>query len=236
MLKLFTCYDLGEKMKINVVSDILQANDRIASASKELFDKQGNLVVNIISSPGSGKTTLLERTAEALQGKARLGFIVGDIETTRDSERLSRFNFPVVQINTGSACHLDANMIASSLSHLDLSQIDILVIENVGNLVCPAEFKVGEDYKVAMLSVAEGDDKPLKYPLVFRESALLIINKIDLLPYTNFNLEEVKRNARKINPALEIVELSTTGGQGVDRWVSWLMERFREKGEKRGSA
>lgn len=223
-------------MKINVVSDILQANDRIASGNKALFDRNGNLVVNIISSPGSGKTTLLERTAEDLKGKAKLGFIEGDIETSRDSERLSRFKLPVVQLNTGSACHLDANMVASALSHLDLSQIDILLIENVGNLVCPAEFKVGEDYKVVMLSVTEGDDKPLKYPLVFRESALLIINKIDLLPYTNFSREEVKRNARKINPVLEIVELSSTSGQGVDKWVSWLMERFREKGEKRGSA
>lgn len=236
MLKLSTGYGLGEEMRINLMSDVLQANDRIATANRELFDRQGNLVINIISSPGSGKTTVLERTAETLKGKIRLGFIVGDIETDRDAKRLSKSNLPVVQLNTGSACHLDANMIASALPYLDLSQIDILLIENVGNLVCPAEFKVGEDHKVAMLSTTEGDDKPLKYPLVFRESSLLLINKIDLLSYTNFDLKEAKRNARKINPAISILELSGTSGQGIDKWVSWLLERLSVKREGRGSA
>lgn len=223
-------------MKISVMTDVLEADDRIAAVNQGTFDKHGNLVINLMSSPGSGKTTLLERTAEALRGKLRLGVITGDIETTIDSERLERFQLPVIQLTTGSPCHLDANMIASALPHLDLSQIDILIIENVGNLVCPAEFKVGEDYKVVMLSVTEGHEKPLKYPLMFRESALLLINKIDLLQYTNFNLEEARRNATKVNPDLEIIEMSCTAGQGIETWVSWLVERYQRKIGNRLSA
>lgn len=216
-------------MKISVMTDVLEANDRIAAANREIFDKHGNLVLNLMSSPGAGKTTLLERTAEALVGKLRLGVIAGDIETTRDSERLQKYQLPVVQLTTGTACHLDANMIASALPHLDLSGVDILLIENVGNLVCPAEFKVGEDYKVMILSVTEGDEKPLKYPLMFRESSLLLINKIDLLPYTNFSLEEAKRNARKVNPDLETMEVCCTTGEGIGAWVSWLVERYQAR-------
>jgi len=216
-------------MKINVMTDVLEANDRIAAANREIFDKHGNLVLNLMSSPGAGKTTLLERTAEALVGKLRLGVIAGDIETTRDSERLQKHQLPVVQLTTGTACHLDANMIASALPHLDLSGVDILLIENVGNLVCPAEFKVGEDYKVMILSVTEGDEKPLKYPLMFRESSLLLINKIDLLPYTNFSLEEAKRNARKVNPDLETMEVCCTTGEGIGAWVSWLVGRYQAR-------
>ena len=223
-------------MKISVMTDVLEANDRIAAVNREIFDKHGNLVINLMSSPGAGKTTLLERTAEALRGKLRLGVIAGDIETTLDSERLERCHLPVVQLTTGSPCHLDANMIASALTHLDLSQIDILIIENVGNLVCPAEFKVGEDYKVVMLSVPEGDDKPLKYPLMFQESALLLINKMDLLKYTNFNLEEARRNAAKVNPDIEIMEMCCTAGQGIESWVSWLVERYQRKIGNRLSA
>jgi len=216
-------------MKISVMTDILEANDRIAAVNREVFDKHRNLVIILMSSPGSGKTSLLERTGDALRGKLRLGVIAGDIETTRDSERLERYQLPVVQLTTGTACHLDANMIASALPHLDLSQIDILLIENVGNLVCPAEFRVGEDFKVMILSVTEGDEKPLKYPLMFRESALLLINKIDLLQHTNFNLEEAKANARRVNPDLEIMDISCTTGQGIEDWVSWLSQRYQWK-------
>jgi len=216
-------------MKISVMTDILEANDRIAAVNREVFDKHRNLVINLMSSPGAGKTTLLERTGEALRGKLRLGVIAGDIETTRDSERLEKYQLPVVQLTTGTACHLDGNMIASALPHLDLSQIDILLIENVGNLVCPAEFKVGEDYKVMILSVTEGDEKPLKYPLMFRESALLLINKIDLLQYTNFNLEEAKANARRVNPDLEIIDISCTTGRGIEGWISWLSQCYKSK-------
>ena len=216
-------------MKISVMTDILEANDRIATANREVFDKHRNLVLNLMSSAGSGKTCLLELTAEALSGKLRLGVIVGDIETTRDSERLERYELPVVQLTTGSACHLDANMISSALPHLDLSQIDIVIIENVGNLVCPAEFKVGEDDKIMILSVTEGDEKPLKYPLMFRESTLMLINKIDLLQNTNFNLEEAKANARRVNPDIEIIDISCTTGEGIPAWISWLTQRYQTK-------
>jgi len=192
------------------MQDVLQANDRIAQNNKELFKKNRNLVINLMSSPGAGKTSLLEKTAERLAGKLRLGVVVGDIETTRDADRISKFKIPTIQLTTGTACHLDANMVASALPHMDLSKIDILVVENVGNLVCPAEFIIGEDYKVMILSVTEGDEKPLKYPLMFRESSLMLINKIDLVRYTNFNIGEAKANARKINPDIEIIEISCT--------------------------
>jgi len=216
-------------MKINVMTDILEANDRIATANSGVFNKQRNLVLNLMSSPGAGKTSLLEKTGEALKGNLRLGVIAGDIETSRDAERLEKHNLPVVQLTTGSACHLDANMIASALPHIDLKKIDILVIENVGNLVCPAEFKLGEHYKIMILSVTEGDEKPLKYPLMFRESSLLLINKIDLLKYTNFNLKEAKANARRVHPDLDIIDISCATGEGISDWISWLNQHYQKK-------
>jgi hydrogenase nickel incorporation protein HypB len=216
-------------MKINVMTDILEANDRIATANSGVFNKQRNLVLNLMSSPGAGKTSLLEKTGDALKGKLRLGVIAGDIETSRDAERLEKHKLPVVQLTTGSACHLDANMIASALPHIDLKKIDILVIENVGNLVCPAEFKLGEHYKIMILSVTEGDEKPLKYPLMFRESSLLLINKIDLLKYTNFNLKEAKANARRVHPDLDIIDISCATGEGISDWISWLNQHYQKK-------
>ncbi len=216
-------------MKINVMQDVLQANDRIAQENRRLFRKNRNLVLNLMSSPGAGKTSLLEKTAEKLAGKLRLGVVVGDLETTRDADRISKFNIPAIQLTTGSACHLDANMVASALPHMQLDKIDILVVENVGNLVCPAEFIVGEDYKVMILSVTEGDEKPLKYPLMFHESTLMLINKIDLVQYTNFNLEEARANARKINPDIDIIEISCTNGTGLDEWIAWLVKHRQKK-------
>ena len=216
-------------MKINVMRDVLQANDRIAEENSQLFRKNHNLVLNLISSPGAGKTTLLEKTAQKLAGKLRLGVVVGDIETTRDADRISKFNIPTIQLTTGTACHLDANMVASALPHLKLNEIDILVVENVGNLVCPAEFIIGEDLKIMILSVTEGDEKPLKYPLVFRESALMLINKIDLVKYTNFNVGEARANALKINPAIDIIEISCINDAGMDEWISWLTGQYHKK-------
>jgi hydrogenase nickel incorporation protein HypB len=216
-------------MKINVMTDILEANDRIATANGDVFNKNRNLALNLMSSPGAGKTSLLEKTGEALKGKLRLGVIAGDIETSRDAERLEKHKLPVIQLTTGSACHLDANMIASALPHIDLKKIDILVVENVGNLVCPAEFKLGEDYKIMILSVTEGDEKPLKYPLMFRESSLLLINKIDLLKYTNFNLKEAKANARRVHPDLDIIDISCATGEGISDWISWLNQHYQKK-------
>lgn len=211
------------------MTDILEANDRIAADNANVFDKHRNLALNLMSSPGAGKTTLLEKTGEALKGQLRLGVITGDLETSRDAERLQKHKLPVVQLTTGSACHLDANMITYALPHIDLKKIDILIIENVGNLVCPAGFKLGEDYKIMILSVTEGDEKPLKYPHMFRECSLLLINKIDLLKYTNFNLKEAKANVKKINPKMDIIDISCTTGEGISDWILWLKQHYQKK-------
>ncbi len=220
-------------MKITVLDNILKANDMIAEEIRGRFASHQVLAINLMSSPGAGKTTLLERTVEKLKPEGiRVGVIEGDIETTRDADRLQKFDIPIVQINTGSACHLDANMIKGAVDNLDCSSIDILLIENVGNLVCPAEFKVGEDHKVMILSVTEGDEKPLKYPLMFRESSAMLINKIDLLKHTNFSMDEAKANATKINARLAIFPLSCTTGEGIDAWLDWLKQELQKKRTK----
>jgi len=220
-------------MKITVLDNILKANDVIAEEIRGKFNSNHVLAVNLMSSPGAGKTTLLERTVEKLKAQGiRVGIIEGDIETTRDADRLEKFDIPITQINTGSACHLDANMIKGAVDAMDCSAIDILLIENVGNLVCPAEFKVGEDHKVMMLSVTEGDEKPLKYPLMFRESSAMLINKLDLLKHTNFSMDEAKANATKINPKLIIFPMSCTTGEGIDAWLDWLKQEWEKKKSK----
>lgn len=208
-------------MKVKVVSRILEANDRIAEENRKVFKSYGLFVINLMSAPGAGKTTLIERTIESLNS-LKIGVIEGDIAGTDDAERISRFNIPVVQINTGGACHLDANMINEVLPELPLENLDMVIIENVGNLVCPAEFKVGEDVKVMLLSITEGHDKPLKYPLMFKESSALIINKIDLLPYLDVDINKIKRDALSINPSLSIFEVSCKTGAGIGEWAQWL--------------
>lgn len=208
-------------MKVKVVSRILEANDRIAEENRKVFKSYGLFVINLMSAPGAGKTTLIERTIESLNS-LKIGVIEGDIAGTDDAERISRFNIPVVQINTGGACHLDANMINEVLPELPLENLDMVIIENVGNLVCPAEFKVGEDVKVMLLSITEGHDKPLKYPLMFKESSALIINKIDLLPYLDVDINKIKRDALSINPSLSIFEVSCKTGEGIGEWAQWL--------------
>lgn len=214
------------RMKVKLVKNILEANDRIAEENRKIFDEHGIFVINMMSAPGAGKTTLLEKTIRALKDTARIGVIEGDIATTRDAERIEATGIPVVQINTNGACHLDGNMIREAMDDLPLSAIDLLIIENVGNLVCPAEFKVGEDAKVMLLSVAEGDDKPLKYPLMFSEASLLLINKIDLIPHTNFNMAKVKKECMGINSMLDIIEVSAMTGQGMDKWHNWLQQKI----------
>lgn len=214
-------------MKIKVMDDILRANDAIARDNRRRLDEEGVFALNLMSSPGSGKTTLIECTLGRLKDRCRIGVIEGDIATSRDAERLEKFGIQVIQLQTGSACHLDANMISQALDDLDLKEMDLLIIENVGNLVCPAEFKVGEDHKMMVLSVTEGDEKPLKYPLMFRESSLMIINKMDLLQFTNFDIEEARQNALKINPQLDIIEVSCTTGQGLENWEQWLLSRMQ---------
>jgi hydrogenase nickel incorporation protein HypB len=209
-------------MKIKVVRDILEANDRIAELNREVFRNNKLFVINLMSSPGAGKTTLLERTIEALKDRLRIGVIEGDIQSSHDAERIARKKVPVVQINTGGACHLDGNMIRETLPEFNLKELDLLVVENVGNLVCPAEFKVGEDLKVMILSVAEGDDKPSKYPLMFHESSVLLVNKIDLLPYVDCSVEKIREDSLRINPDLTLFPVSCKTGEGLDAWTSWL--------------
>jgi hydrogenase nickel incorporation protein HypB len=211
-------------MKVRVVTKILEANDRIAQENRRLFDKAGVFVINLMSGPGAGKTSLLERTLSQSTG-LRIGVIEGDITGSEDAERVEKYGVPVVQINTGGACHLDANMIYEVVHDLPLQDLDLLIIENVGNLVCPAEFKVGEDIKVMVLSIAEGHDKPLKYPLMFQESSALLLNKIDLTPYLDVDVKKIRRDALSLNPNLKIFEVSCRTGEGIEAWIDWLREK-----------
>lgn len=216
-------------MKISVIKNILEANDRLASENRELFEKNNLLVINLMSSPGAGKTSLLEKTVDALEAEYRIGVIEGDIQSSHDAERMAKKGVPVVQINTDAACHLDSNMIRETLGRFNFDETDLLVVENVGNLVCTAEFNLGEDFKVMILSVAEGDDKPTKYPLMFHESEVLLINKIDLLPYVDCSLERIKKDALTINPALTIFPVSCKTGEGLQNWCDWLKGRLRNR-------
>jgi len=209
-------------MKVKVVARILEANDRIAAENRKLFNDAGVYVINLMSAPGAGKTSLVEQTIKELHGKLSIGVIEGDIAGTDDAQRIERLGVPVVQINTGSACHLDANMINEVIPDLPLRDLNLLIIENVGNLVCPAEFKVGENIKVMILSITEGDDKPLKYPLMFQESSALILNKIDLLPYTNADVGKIRKDSLSLNPSIKIFELSCKTGNGIVGWTEWL--------------
>ncbi|MGD2080292.1 MAG: hydrogenase nickel incorporation protein HypB [Nitrospirota bacterium] len=211
-------------MKINVVSKILQANERIAAENRRLFDSTGTLAVNIMSAPGAGKTSLLRQTIKQLGGDLKVAVIEGDIQGTYDAEQIGSLGVPVVQINTGGACHLDASMIGEALDQLDLGGIDVLIIENVGNLVCPAEFNVGEHMKVMLLSLSEGHDKPLKYPLMFQESRALIINKMDLRPHVDADPERIIKDSLSLNPSLKIFEVSCKTGEGIAQWTGWLKE------------
>jgi hydrogenase nickel incorporation protein HypB len=219
-------------MKVTVVKNVLDANERIAAENRRLFDEKKIYVINLMSSPGAGKTSLVEKTIVALKDRYRIAVIEGDIQDTYDADRVAALGIPAVQINTGGACHIDGNMIREALPALDMNQIDLLISENVGNLVCPAEFKIGENAKVMILSTPEGADKPAKYPLMFQESAVMIINKIDLAPYVDFDLEKAKRDALTLNRKLRIFEVSCKTGQGLENWVQWLageIEAFRNR-------
>jgi hydrogenase nickel incorporation protein HypB len=209
-------------LRVAVVKNILDANTRIAQENRKLFDEHNLTVLNLMSSPGAGKTTLLEQMGNHFQDNLEIGVIEGDIQTTLDAERVAAAGLQAVQIETDGACHLDANMIQNGLADLDLKNLDLLIIENVGNLVCPAEFNVGEDQKVMMLSVTEGDDKPFKYPLMFKESKVLVISKVDLLPHLRCDVEKIIDAARSINPDLQIFEISSYSGQGLDDWHDWV--------------
>ena len=216
-------------MKVSVVKNILAANDRIAQENRAIFDEKNLLVFNLMSSPGAGKTSLLEKTIGALKDQMNMGVIEGDIQSSQDAERIAEKGVPVVQINTGGACHLDGNMIRDTFHEFDFDALDLLVVENVGNLVCPAEFKVGEDFKVMILSVTEGEDKPAKYPLMFHESKALLINKIDLLPYVDCSVERIREESLKVNPDLVIFEVSCKTEEGLDAWYNWLKGELKAK-------
>jgi hydrogenase nickel incorporation protein HypB len=213
-----------------VMENVLDANDTLARANREMFDRAGTYTINMMSSPGAGKTAILERTLERMRGRLRLGVLEGDVQTTLDADRLARFHIPLVQVNTdpgfGGECHLDANMVRSGLGELPLDDIDILIIENVGNLVCPAEFRVGEDIRVMVYAVTEGEEKPLKYPLMFRSADLVLVNKVDLLKHLDFDLEQFLGNLDAVNPGVQRILTSARTERGVEEWCSWLEQRL----------
>jgi len=214
---------------LRVEEDLLAKNQRLAAANRISFEAHHLFVLNLVSSPGSGKTSILERTLGELAGQMVFAVLEGDQQTSNDAERIAATGVPVKQINTGTGCHLDAHMVGHGAEGFDLISTDILMIENVGNLVCPASFDLGEDHKVAVLSVTEGEDKPLKYPSMFRAADLVLINKIDLLPYLKFDLEQCKDFARRVNPQIEIIELSCHNGAGMSAWYDWLNRGVNRK-------
>jgi hydrogenase nickel incorporation protein HypB len=215
-------------MKINVLENILSVNEKIARENRELFDKKKIFVINLMASPGAGKTSFALMTIAGIKEKFKVAVIEGDVASQVDAEKIKAHGIPSVQINTGGACHLEANMIKNALVHIDLDNVDVLIIENVGNLVCPADFKLGEDLKVLILSIPEGDDKPLKYPLMFAEANVLILNKIDLLSLSDFDLRKVKKITLNLNTDLNIFEVSCKTNQGIDKWNNWLISRIDE--------
>ncbi|MDU6496363.1 MAG: hydrogenase nickel incorporation protein HypB [Veillonella sp.] len=209
-------------MQVQVKTNVLAKNDAIAEALQQLFKKKNIFVFNLLGSPGAGKTSLLEATLQDLKKEYRLAVIEGDLFTAKDAKRIHELGVPVIQINTVGGCHLDAQMIQDALGDLNLDDLDMIIIENVGNLVCPAEFEIGESMKVTVLSVTEGEDKPLKYPLIFKESKAILINKIDLLPYVTFKKEQAIQDIRNLNPNGEIFEVSCTAHNGLEPWLNWL--------------
>jgi hydrogenase nickel incorporation protein HypB len=216
---------------VKLEQDILHKNDRHALANREHFKQHGMLALNLVSSPGSGKTTLLVRTLQALQGRYPLAVIEGDQQTEQDADRIRATGVPAVQINTGKGCHLDAQMVERALPEMPLPEGGMLFIENVGNLVCPAGFDLGEFAKVVVLSVTEGEDKPLKYPDMFRAAGLMLLNKCDLLPYLSFDVALAEEYARRVNPDIRIIRLSAVSGEGMGEWLSWLEAQHRTLAE-----
>ena len=216
-------------VNIPVLKSVTEANALLADALRTRFGRQDVLVLNIIASPGAGKTTLLERTIERLDGDLRLSVIEGDPTTSLDAERIVAAGVPVVQINTDGGCHLEARMIQAALEQLDVEDADVVIIENVGNLLCPTDWDLGEDAKVVVASLPEGDDKPLKYPTAFATAQAVIINKIDLEPYLPASVSVLRENALQINPNLAVFEVSALTGQGLDAWVDWIWERLSKK-------
>jgi hydrogenase nickel incorporation protein HypB len=213
---------------INVRQSVFEENNKIAMKNREFFDSLNLFVINLMSAPGAGKTSIIERTIDALKEKFKIGVIEGDITSSIDAEKLEKKGIPTIQLNTGGECHLDANMISQAIENFNFNGLDLIIIENVGNLVCPAEFKVGEDIKVMILSAPEGHDKPKKYPLMFMESSALLINKIDLLPYIDTDINALIKNAKEINPNIQIFKTSAKTGEGIKEWTEWLTEKIQQ--------
>ena len=218
--------------RIAVEKKVLNENQILAEQLRERYRRQGILCVNLISSPGSGKTLLLEKTLQRMDKGARIAVLTGDLQTENDARRLAKFGFPVKQIVTGGTCHLDARMVQKHLADWKLEELDLLIVENVGNLVCPSSYDLGEDAKIVLLSTTEGEDKPLKYPSIFFKAELMVLTKIDLLPYVPFSTALAKENARRVHPEMEILEVSSTTGAGLDAWMNWLEAHQRTAREK----
>lgn len=210
---------------ITIERKVLEKNDELAKRNRDAFAREKTYVINIVSSPGSGKTSLLERTLPLLKNRVRVAVIEGDVQTDLDAQRVARFGVPVAQIVTNGGCHLEARLVADAMEQLDLHGVQLLIIENVGNLVCPSNYDLGEAIKVVVASVTEGDDKPLKYPSMFRNASVLIINKVDLVPYLDCNIATLRRNALQINPSLRVFETSCKSGSGVEEWCAWLLQQ-----------
>lgn len=216
----------------NTTLNLLKANDFVAKAIRDRLAPHNILVLNICSSPGSGKTTLMQETGKRLKDKLNIGVLVGDPETERDAIRIREAGIDCLQIVTGGMCHIEAQMVLQALDHFNYEGLDILFIENVGNLVCPAAFDLGEDYRITLIASTEGDDKPKKYPRMFLTSELMVVSKADLLPYVPFSVEAVTKDAREINPTLEVISISSTNGIGIDEWCNWLEKKVIEKKHK----
>ena len=212
--------------RVVMEKNILEANEALADQNREHFRREGVFVVNLMSAPGAGKTSVLERTIERMAGECRMGVIEGDLMTTIDADRIAALGVPAWQITTGSVCHLDSVMVHHALERFPLAGLELLVIENVGNLVCPAEFNLGEDLKVMVFSTVEGAEKPKKYPLMFHEAEAVLLNKVDLLPYAGVSLDELQQNVREVNPEAEIFSISCRTGEGIDEWTAWLKRRM----------
>jgi hydrogenase nickel incorporation protein HypB len=216
-------------MEIMIMKNILDRNQDMAEQVRCLMREKNIFLVNLISSPGAGKTTLLERTCEQLCAKFRIGVIEGDITTDRDGQRLKKYNIPIVVINTEGGCHLDSHSISKALTAFDTDALDIIFVENVGNLICPSHFDLGETCKVAMVSTTEGDDKVIKYPMLFSEAKVIILNKTDLIPYTNFNMDNFMADVTRINPSVPLIKVSCTQNEGLEEWFQWIVENNQVK-------
>ena len=222
--------------KVDLEKRVLTKNERIALENKERFAESGTFVINLVSSPGSGKTSLIEETVKALKNECRIFVVTGDLMTENDAKRIARHGVDAVQISTGGACHLDAGMVEKKLLGRDVTSYDLIIIENVGNLVCPASFYLGEDLKVLLVAVGEGDDKPVKYPPMVRVSSVLVVNKLDLVPYTDSNPDLIGENALRIQPDLMVFKVSCKTGEGIEEWIGWLRSQLKSKMQTRANA